>query len=145
MSTPQLPRRELAPGEQLRRRLRLGCLGVLAVLVLLVVGLVLLLQLRARRAEERQEQIAQQTFTPVLQRLEEARRAAAGVPAGAQDGSATAGSGRAGAAPSPPGYDIDRTVQVLHEVDAALQQQGSLREYLFYMAQQDYRGVAPEV
>lgn len=44
-----------------------------------------------------------------------------------------------------PRYDIDRTVQVIHGLDSALDAQGSLEDYLKYMARQDYRGVAPDV
>lgn len=41
--------------------------------------------------------------------------------------------------------DLDRTVRAIHEMDLAMQQTGSLRDYLRYVATQDYRGVAPEV
>ncbi len=41
--------------------------------------------------------------------------------------------------------DIDRTVQVIHGLDRALEGQGSLQDYLRHMASQDYRNVAPDV
>lgn len=42
-------------------------------------------------------------------------------------------------------YDIDKTVRVIHEIDAAMESRQSMDDYLAYMATQDYRGVAPEV
>lgn len=48
------------------------------------------------------------------------------------------------AAPGSP-YDVDRTVRVIHELDRALREKGSMQEYLRWSATQDYRGVAPEV
>jgi tetratricopeptide (TPR) repeat protein len=47
------------------------------------------------------------------------------------------------AATAPP--DIDTTIRVVHEIDRALADHGSMREYLAAAAAQDYRGVAPDV
>lgn len=47
------------------------------------------------------------------------------------------------AAATPP--DIDRTIRVVHEIDRALAEHGSMRAYLSAAAAQDYRGVAPDV
>ncbi len=48
-------------------------------------------------------------------------------------------------APEGPGYDIDKTVRIIHSVDVALQEHDDFEGYLRYMAKQDYRDVAPEV
>lgn len=42
-------------------------------------------------------------------------------------------------------YDIDETVRVVHAIDLALAESGSMDAYLREMARQDYRGVEPEV
>lgn len=42
-------------------------------------------------------------------------------------------------------YDIDKTVQLIHEIDLAMKDSTDLGEYLRTMARRDYRGVAPEV
>jgi len=44
-----------------------------------------------------------------------------------------------------PAYDIDKTVRVIHSIDVALREHEDFEAYLRYMAQQDYRDVAPEV
>ncbi len=44
-----------------------------------------------------------------------------------------------------PAYDIDKTVRVIHSIDVALREQEDFDAYLRFMAQQDYRDVAPEV
>ena len=41
--------------------------------------------------------------------------------------------------------DIDKTIRVVHEIDLAMRNTSTLKEYLSWMARQDYRGVAPEV
>ncbi|MDP2315215.1 MAG: hypothetical protein Q8P41_20115 [Pseudomonadota bacterium] len=41
--------------------------------------------------------------------------------------------------------DIDTTIRVVHEIDRALADHHSMREYLAAAAAQDYRGVAPDV
>ncbi|TNE88173.1 MAG: hypothetical protein EP330_16085 [Deltaproteobacteria bacterium] len=75
----------------------------------------------ARQAalEERQLREANETFAPAMEALEK----------GAQD----------------PGYDIDATVRVIHELDRALESKDSLDAYMKHVAMQDYRDVAPEV
>ncbi len=47
------------------------------------------------------------------------------------------------AADAPP--DIDTTIRVVHEIDRALTDHHSMRDYLAAAAAQDYRGVAPDV
>ncbi len=42
-------------------------------------------------------------------------------------------------------YDLDKTVQLIHEIDLAIEQSADLGAYLQTMARRDYRGVAPEV
>lgn len=49
----------------------------------------------------------------------------------------------AAAAATPP--DIDTTIRVVHEIDRALADNRSMREYLTTAAAQDYSGVAPDV
>ena len=44
-----------------------------------------------------------------------------------------------------PSYDLDKTVRIIHSVDVALRDHDDFEGYLRYMAQQDYRDVAPEV
>jgi hypothetical protein len=44
-----------------------------------------------------------------------------------------------------PGYDIDKTVRVIHQMDKALENQDDLHAYLSQLAMQDYRDVAPEI
>jgi tetratricopeptide (TPR) repeat protein len=44
-----------------------------------------------------------------------------------------------------PTYDLDRTIRIIHSVDVALREHDDFEDYLRYMAQQDYRDVAPEV
>ncbi len=52
---------------------------------------------------------------------------------------------QAAAKPEPEPYDIDKTIRVLHSMDLALENQGSMKEYLDYIARQDFENVAPEV
>ncbi len=70
-----------------------------------------------------QEQAARESFEPVLERIEQAREEQV----------------------RDEGYDLDRTVRVLHEIDAGIASGGSLEEYLSSMALQDYRRVPDEV
>lgn len=42
-------------------------------------------------------------------------------------------------------YDIDKTVRVIHEIDAAIKRSKDLKGYMAELGKQDYRGVAPEV
>ncbi len=96
-------------------------------LALVVVGLVLALfgwsRFSAWQDLEQQERAARESFEPVLDKIEQAR---------AQQAEA-------------PDYDLDRTVRVLHEIDATLTSGGSMEAYLRTMALQDYRAVPAEV
>ena len=105
-----------------RRSPALTVLGVVAVLV--VGGLGTRWWFR-RQAEQAWQAQAQQQFAPVKEKLQAAARAPAGTRA--------------------PAYDIDETVKVIHEIDLAVQQSGSMGDYLQQMARRDYTGVAPEV
>jgi len=100
--------------------LRKGCLAPVLALALLALGAIALVKILRVRALARQEEIAQQEFTPVLDKLTDASS-------------------------SNEDYDIDQTVRVLHEIDLAVEQNGSMKEYLAHLARQDYRGAAPEV
>jgi tetratricopeptide (TPR) repeat protein len=106
-----------------RRRLKSGCQSV----VLVIAGLALALfgwsWWSERQALERQEAHARQHFEPVLEKIEQAKAEP----------------------PSSGAYDLDKTVRVLHEIDAAIARGGSLEDYLDTMALQDYRGVPPDV
>ncbi len=46
---------------------------------------------------------------------------------------------------NPGPIDVDKTVRVIHELDEAMKTSPNLEDYLHQMAQEDYRGVAPEV
>lgn len=104
-----------------------GCLLGMVVLALLPVllygGCHARKMLRERAAAKAQEAAAEAAFSPVAEKMaeaaEEARQARQ--------------------------VDLDRTIRVIHEIDLALEQHGSIKEYLAYLAGQDYRGVAPEV
>jgi hypothetical protein len=73
------------------------------------------------RALAHQQKVAEAEFGPVLEKMAEATK-------------------------SPPqSYDVDRTVRVIHEVDLALRESNSFKEFLARAASEDYRGVAPEV
>lgn len=75
---------------------------------------------RMEAALTAQGQAAAAEFAPALARLDQGKDAAAPV-------------------------DLDRTVRVIHGIDLALKQSGSLKEYLALMAREDYRGVDPKV
>ncbi|MBN2797619.1 MAG: hypothetical protein JXX28_00575 [Deltaproteobacteria bacterium] len=108
-----------------RSRLLPGCLVALAVALLTAGGGAAWVHHRSQLAQAQalaaQETHAEEVFSPALQAMEEASETAA------------------------PDYDIDKTIRVLHGLDAAIQHQDSLDAYLDYLARQDYRGVAPEV
>ncbi len=74
------------------------------------------------QALQEQEARAEQQFGPVFDKLDEAAQAEHG-----------------------PGYDIDETIKVIHDIDLALQESDSLGDYLQQMARRDYDDVAPEV
>lgn len=90
-------------------------LGAGLILTLLIGGRALIVH-RARLAHE---QRAAEQFAPALKALE---------PPAAD-----------------PIYDLDKTVQLIHEIDLAMEQSADLGAYLQVMARRDYRGVAPEV
>ncbi|RME22307.1 MAG: hypothetical protein D6798_16110 [Deltaproteobacteria bacterium] len=99
--------------------------------VLLGAGLVLLVLSVAgggyrwwsvRQALREQQARAEEQFGPVFDKLDEAVRSEQG-----------------------PGYDIDETIKVIHEIDLALQESESLGDWLQQMARRDYHDVAPEV
>ncbi|MCO4745824.1 MAG: hypothetical protein KC912_13605 [Proteobacteria bacterium] len=112
-----------APKGSTTRKMGMGCGLILAAAFLLPIGGYYAYSSRqeARRtaAEEAQLAEANGTFKPAMDALS----------AGAKD----------------PGYDIDATVRVIHELDRALESKESLDEYMKHVAMQDYRDVAPEV
>jgi len=114
-SKPRSPRRW-------PRRMAVGCLGVVVVTVLAAGGGLWAWSARTARLEAEalaaQEARAADTFDAAQRKLEEA---------------------------AGPAYDIDKTVRIIHSVDVALQEHDDFESYLRYMAQQDYRDVAPEV
>lgn len=98
---------------------------VLALLVVVVpIGLYVWWDRSSRAAYEQalldQEAAAEEQFTPMMAALEEAAK-------------------------PEKAYDIDKTVRVIHEIDRAMQREGSLEEYVRWSARQDYSDVAPEV
>jgi tetratricopeptide (TPR) repeat protein len=106
-----------------RRRLPRGC-GFASILVLSAALTLVGLHFYQRHvARDQAEARAREAFEPAERRLAEARAQAL----------------------SASDLDLDRTVRVLQEIDAALVQGGSLEEYLATMAARDYRGVHPEV
>ncbi len=105
------------------RRWLAGCLGVASAVALLSVGAVAWMHKSRQAAWENartaQEEAAKEAFEPVYAKLDQ----------GIAD----------------PGYDIDKTVRVIHQMDQALDQQDTLHDYLSQLAMQDYRDVAPEI
>ena len=100
-----------------------GCLATVATIA--VAGLVAVGWLYQRQqaswehALAEQEEAAREAFVPAMDKLEQ----------GIAD----------------PGYDIDKTVRVIHQMDKALENQDDLHAYLSQLAMQDYRDVAPEI
>ncbi len=90
---------------------------------LLIIGTLVFFQIRKKNEIAAQEKKADELFAPTMSKL-------------ADKGKAT---------PGKLGYDIDRTISVIHGIDQALKEEGTLQEYLRYMSTQDYRNVAPEV
>jgi len=91
-----------------------------------------------QRAQQAQTLRAEEEFGPVLEKMRavESDKGQASEPA-APDSTEVRTD-----------YDIDRTMQVIHAIDAALAGEGgadSLQTYLRQLSQMDYRGVAPEV
>lgn len=93
-----------------------------SVLVLLILAIAGWRWWSVEQALQAQRTKAEQEFAPAFQAME----AAAEQPAG-------------------PGYDLDETVRVIHDIDLALSESDSLGDYLQDMARRDYDGVAPEV
>ncbi|MBW2256326.1 MAG: hypothetical protein JRI25_17260 [Deltaproteobacteria bacterium] len=122
--SPESP--ETAPKSGKWWKLRIGCL-ILAVLAVATPAAMWQwssdwAEKREQRASDRHARHANDAFEPVIDALEE------------------------GAAANPEAtYDIDKTIRVIHQIDLALQQEGSLDEYLKAVAVQDYRDVAPKV
>ncbi|MBW1879071.1 MAG: hypothetical protein JRJ84_11965, partial [Deltaproteobacteria bacterium] len=122
--SPESP--ETAPKSGKWWKLRIGCL-ILAVLAVAIPAAMWQwssdwAEKREQRASDRHARHANDAFEPVIDALEE------------------------GAAANPEAtYDIDKTIRVIHQIDLALQQEGSLDEYLKAVAVQDYRDVAPKV
>lgn len=110
------PRTRRAPS-----RLAIGCSGLVVMASVVVAGLWWCQSTRTARALDEQAEQAEQMFEPADQAL-------------------------AAAIESPgPGYDIDRTIRVVHGLDLALAERADLQTYLREVATQDLRGVAPDV
>ncbi len=103
-------------------RIPRGCLIWAAIVLGLLLSLFGWSRYQRAQALQQQQEQAEEAFSPVLEKMQQAR-------SDLQDQS----------------YDIDATVRVLHEIDAALATEGSLETWLSQSALQDYRGVAPEV
>ncbi len=106
-----------------RRRLMSGCQSVALVVAVLALGLFGWSRWSEHRTLKAHEEQVQESFEPVLDKIEAAQSAQT----------------------SAADYDLDETVRVLHEIDLTLASGGSLEEYLAGMAMQDYRRVPPEV
>jgi hypothetical protein len=98
-----------------------GCTAALALAAAIPIGGWAYWSWSAEQARQaalaQQEQKAKETFEPALKQLRAVE----------------------------PSYDIDKTIRVVHEIDAALRDHASLRDHLANLAQRDYRGVAPDV
>ena len=120
MTSEETPPEESKGGSKFKT----GCLTAMVLIVALVAGLMVVHDIRQQKLQDQQEQRARTEFAPVFDKMEEAEDAG-------------------------PDYDLDKTIRVLHGMDAgirgALEEDTSLREYLVQMAAEDYRGVAPEV
>ncbi|HCP45483.1 MAG TPA: hypothetical protein DIU15_05550 [Deltaproteobacteria bacterium] len=120
---------EASPATTSSRDLRSGLLWGCAALLALGLGVLAVtwftLHSREQRALEAQEVKAQEEFAPALERIEEFK------PTSTQQG-----------------YDIDRTVRVMHGLELAMEtssESSSLQATLQQLASEDYREVAPEV
>ncbi len=115
--------------------LRRSVLGCSVLTLLLLAAIAASWWVLRERARSVQLERAESEFSPVLEKMQ----------AEANPKSTSVAASRPAPAIS---YDIDRTVQVIHQLDAALagrKDAGSLRSYLDEIGQLDYRGVAPEV
>ena len=101
----------------------LGCIATPSVLLLAVIALLVWWRIEAQRAQEladaAQEQKAEETFDPALDKLT--------------------------AVPETDVVDIDKTIRVIHEIDLALDNYQDFESYLEHVGRQDYRNVAPEI
>jgi hypothetical protein len=124
MSAPQTP---AAASSNASRWVAWSFGGLLAVLF---AGVVAFTFWRASRNEGKAERVAQARadLAPAQAALERAVEVAA----------------PAAEAPARPAYDIDRTMRVLRELDAAAQDSRSVRDYVERVARQDYANVAPQ-
>ena len=114
-------------------------LFLVAVVSLTVVAVVggLLVRAHSRSvAVHAHEESTRRAFSPVLERLE----AVASRPMSPPRTPA-----RTVAPMASPNYDIDKTIRVIHEIEAALKNSSDLNHYLGYLASHDYDGVAPEI
>ncbi len=104
---------------------RSGCITAIVLIVVAVAAIVVARDLLHRQKQQEQAARAETEFAPVFEKMDEA----------IEDPG--------------PGYDLDRTVQVLHGLDhsvkASLEKDEDLQDYLVRLSQEDYRGVAPEV
>ena len=120
MTSEETPPEENKGGSKFRT----GCLTAMVLLVAAVAGFMVVRDVRQQKLLEQQEQRARTEFGPVFDKMDEA-------------------------ADTGPTYDLDKTIRVLHGMDAgvrgALEDEQPLREYLVEIASEDYRGVAPEV
>ena len=120
----------LAPART-ARGCALQALGLIMALVALGVALQAWSDWRQQRdAQARQDQLTQE-LGPSLHKM-------------AKPSSATTDPAASQAEQAEP-LDLDRTVRVIHELDAALRQGGDLKEHVLKLGRQDYRGVAPEI
>ena len=106
-----------------RRRMLGGCQSVVVLVALLALGLFGWSRYSAWQAVKHQRERAEESFDPVLNKIEQARAEEV----------------------AQADYDLDETVRVLHEIDATMASGGSLEAYLSSMAMQDYRRVPAEV
>ncbi len=106
-----------------KRKLASGCQSLALLVALVALGLFGWSWLSNWKAERAQEERARESFEPVLDKIEEAWTAQV----------------------EQTDYDLDQTIRVLHEIDAAIANGGSMEDYLAGMAMQDYRRVPAEV
>jgi len=105
-------------------RFKTGCITAMVLMVALIAAAMVARDIVQQRKQQAQQERAQTEFAPVFDKMQQAEQAG-------------------------PDYDLDRTIRVLHGMDAgvrgAMDKDQSLRDYLAVMAAEDYRGVAPEV